>query len=252
MLEKFNPVEDSMLWCKKDGLVITLHKCRHNLDFRMMEFVFELDRKFISEIFKEVIDKLYCVLKQIDIWKLSAKDPNSYRCIIDCTEFFVVRAGDPNVHQLTYSYYKSHPTFKLLVSCDESGAVNFISEAFVGSISDREIVTKSGLIEKLEKDDAVLADKGFDISDLLEGRGVTLNIPPFLRGNEQLSEFEVMKTRIIANRRILIENVNCRAKKNKIIATTMQKCLWPYANKIIYVCFGLVNFYKPLKDEQHI
>lgn len=57
-----------------------------------------------------------------------------------------------------------------------------------------------------------------------------------------------MKTRIIANRRILIDNVDCRAKKNKIIATTMQKCLWPYANKKIYVCFALVNFYKPLKE----
>lgn len=128
-----------------------------------------------------------------------------------------------------------------------NGAVNFISEAFVGSTSDREIVIKSGLIDKLEKGDAIMADKGFDISDLLESKGVLLNIPPFLKGKSQLSDFEVMQTRIIANRRILIENVNCRAKKNTILTSPLQKCLWPYANKIIYVCFALVNFYKPLK-----
>lgn len=208
MIEKFDPIEDSMLWCKQDALIIALHKCRHNLDFKMMEFIFEVDRKFISEIFKEVIHKLYKVLKQI--WKISFSDTKSYRCILDCTEFFVVRAGDPNVHQLTFSNYKHHPTFKLLVSCDEKGSVNFISEAFVSATSDREIVVKSGILDELQQDDSILADRGFDISDLLETKGVLVNIPPFLRGKEQLSNFEVMKTRILANRRILIENINCR------------------------------------------
>lgn len=246
MLEKFDPIEDSLLWCKKDALVITLFKCKHNLDFKMMEFTFELDRKCISEVFKEVVDKLYCVLRKIDIWKLSHKDSKSYRSILDCTAFFVIRANDPNVHQLTFSTYKHHPTFKLLVSCDEKGAVNFISEAFVGSTSDREIVIKSGFIDKLEKGDAIMADKGFDVSDLLEAKGVLINIPPFLKDKQQLSDFDVMETRIIANKRIWIENVNCRAKKNRILTTPMQKCMWPYANKIIYICFALVNFYKPL------
>lgn len=247
MLEKFAPIEDSLLWSKKDALLLTMHKCRHNLDFKMMEFHFNMSRKLISKIFKEVINNLHFVLQQVDIWNMSYKDSKAYRCILDCTEFFVVRPGDPNVQQLTFSIYKDHPTFKLLVSCDENDLVNFISEAFVGSISHREIFIKSGLIDKLETEDAVMADKGFDISDLLESKGVLLNIPPFLQDKGQLSELEVMKTRIIPNKRILIENVNCRAKKNKIIVTQMQKCLWPYANKIIYVCFALVNFYKPLK-----
>lgn len=116
LLEKFNPIEDSLLWCKKDALVITLFKCKHNLDFKMIEFTFELDRKLISEIFKEVFDKLYVVFKQLDIWKLSFKDSKSYRCILDCTEFFVVKTDNPSVQQLIFSTYKHHPTFKLLVS----------------------------------------------------------------------------------------------------------------------------------------
>lgn len=113
------------------------------------------------------------------------------------------------------------------------------------SISDREIVAKSGILETTGE--AVMADKGFDISDFLEDKGVLINIAPFLKGKSQFSSKEVMKTRIIANKRILIENVNGRAKQNKIISDTMPRSLWPLANKIIYICFAFVNFYKPLK-----
>lgn len=249
MLEKFAPIEDSLFWFKKDALVIALYKIRHNIDFKMMEFTFELSRTYLSRIFKEVVDKLYFVLKQINIWGVSHKDSKSYRTILDCTEMYVIKANDPSIHQMTFSSYKDHPTFKLLVGCDEMGAVNFISDAFVGSISDREILVKSGFLDIVEKGDAVLADKGFDVSDLLDSKGVLINIPPFLKGKEQLSNFDVMKTRIIANRRILIENINCRAKKNKILVTPMQKHLWTYANKIIYICFALVNFYKPIVNK---
>lgn len=132
---------------------------------------------------------------------------------------FVVRANDPSTYQLTFSSYEDHPTFKLLVGCDELGAVNFISDAFVGSISDREIIIKSGFLDIVQKGDAVLTDKGFDVSDLLESKRAIINVPPYLRGKEQLTNFEVMKTRIVANRRILIKNINCRAKKNKNVVT---------------------------------
>lgn len=215
----------------------------------MMQFIFGLGPVHISRVFKMVIEKLYRVLKQIDIWKVSHKGPKLYRSIIDCTEMYVIRASDPSTRQMTCSPYKDHPTFKILVGCDEAGAVNFISDAFVGSISDREILVKSGFLEMVEKGDAVLADKGFNVSDLLKSKGVVINIPPFLKGKEQLSDFQVMKTRIIANRRILIENINCRAKKNKILVTPIQKSLWPLANKIVYICFALVNFYKPIVNK---
>lgn len=249
MLEKFEPIEESLHCYKKDALVIALHKIRHNIDFKMMEFIFELDRQNLSMIFKEVVCKMYAVLKKIDIWNASYKNSKSYRTILDCTEMFVVSANDPSILQMIYSTYKNHPTFKLLVGCDEMGGVNFISDAFVGSISDREIIVKSGFLDIVKQGDSVLADKGFDVSDLLESNGVLVNIPPFLKGKEQMSNFDVMKTRIIANRRILIENINCRAKKNKILVTLMQKTLWPNANKIIYICFALVNFSQPIVNK---
>lgn len=61
-----------------------------------------------------------------------------------------------------------------------SRAVSFLSPAYEGSISDRKLVEVSGLLDRLETGDEIMADKGFVIQDLLSPIGVRLNIPPFL------------------------------------------------------------------------
>ena len=48
-----------------------------------------------------------------------------------------------------------------------------------GSISaDKEIVKSSSLIDLLEENDMIMADRGFDIQDLLACKKVKLFIPP--------------------------------------------------------------------------
>ena len=44
---------------------------------------------------------------------------------------------------------------------------------------------KSGLLDLLEPSDNVMADRGFDVGDLLCHRGITLNIPFFLGHRQQ-------------------------------------------------------------------
>ena len=69
---------------------------------------------------------------------------------------------------------------KGLVGIAPSGAITFISQLYSGSISDREIVERSGFLKlQFDKGDTVMADKGFTIEDLLP-LGANLNIPPFL------------------------------------------------------------------------
>jgi len=79
---------------------------------------------------------------------------------------------------LTYSSYKSHNTFKLLVGISPTGSVTFLSKLWGGHVSDNHIVKKSGLLDLLEPGDSIMADKGFDIASLLKDYGCTLNIPP--------------------------------------------------------------------------
>lgn len=51
----------------------------------------------------------------------------------------------------------------------------------------------------IDKGDAVMADRGFDIEEDLILREVRLNIPPFLRGKQQLNQAELVETRQIAS-----------------------------------------------------
>ena len=85
--------------------------------------------------------------------------------------------------------------------------MTFISQLFDGSISDREIVSRSGFLEPSLSNgqDSVMADRGFVIYDELKELGVLLNIPCFLAGRDQLTAAEVKESQSIASVRIHVE-----------------------------------------------
>ena len=62
----------------------------------------------------------------------------------------------------------------------------------------------SGLLDLLGPGDAIMADRGFAIDDILPP-GVTLYVPPRLNDSEQLTESEQTTTRLIASVRIHVE-----------------------------------------------
>ena len=75
-----------------------------------------------------------------------------------------------------------------------------------GNISDKELTSQCGLLELLKDGDSVMADKGFNVADLLNAKSVTLNIPPKLTNlSGQFSEDDRVKTRRIASVRIHVE-----------------------------------------------
>ena len=51
----------------------------------------------------------------------------------------------------------------------------------------------------------VMADRGFTIHDMLAGKGVTLNIPPFMEGRKQISAEDIQRGRQVASLRIHVE-----------------------------------------------
>ena len=118
----------------------------------------------------------------------------STRVVIDATEVFIEQPALPEIQQLTYSNYKNYNTFKGLIGISPSGVVTFVSDLYPGSISDKELTRQSGLLELLQPGGSVMADRGFDIEEDLALVGARLNIPPFLRGKDQLSESELVET----------------------------------------------------------
>ena len=125
-----------------------------------------------------------------------------------------------------------------------SGAFSFISSLYGGSISDRELLVSSGLLDKLETGDAVMADKGFNVADLLECRGVTLNVPP-RKNNDQLTNSELIETRRIASLRIHVERAFKRVKVFKIL-NNIPNNMAGLSSEIFFTCAILTNFQPPL------
>ena len=97
------------------------------------------------------------------------------------------------------------------------GVVTFVSKFWGGRVSDKEITQKCDILELLEPGDNVMADKGFDIKDVLAPFEVHLNIPPFLSKKQQLSSKQVMETHRIAELRIYVEHAIGRIKSFRIL-----------------------------------
>ena len=57
-----------------------------------------------------------------------------------------------------------------------------------------------------------MADRGFTVRDLLAEKGITLNIPPFLDGKQQLASEDIQRGRQIASLHIHVERTIGRIK----------------------------------------
>ena len=77
-------------------------------------------------------------------------------------------------------------------------------------MSDRENTAQSKLVKDdkmLEEGDSVMADRGFDVEDILAHKNVRLNVPPCLDGRPRIQGKDVEKTRRIAEVRIHVERI---------------------------------------------
>ena len=137
-------------------------------------------------------------------------------------------------------------TWKALVGISPSGVPTFASDLWSGSISDKKITENSGLLDLCQPGDAIMADKGFLISDLTTPRGIHLNIPPFKRKKRQFTKRDVKKTKDIANLRIHVEREMERIKNFRILQGIMPITMAPRATSVWKICVYLTALLPPL------
>lgn len=210
----------------------------------------------VSRICITWIDFLHCRLRALPVWAsketIQHTMPNCFkemypdtRVILDCTEIFIQMPTSFRSQSVTFSSYKHHNTAKGLVGIAPNGAITYVSDLYTGRISDKQIVKDCGILNLLESGDNVMADRGFDVeSDLPEG--VSLNIPPFMNGKDQLSLEEETETRRIASVRIHVERAIERIKNFRILQSVYPINMAAELNKIWIICSYLCNFLPPL------
>ena len=171
------------------------------------------------------------------------KYPTTYS-IIDASELFIETPADLFMQSSTWSNYKHQNTAKFLVGCTPNGVISFISPLYVGAISDVELRKVSGFLDTLDDKRGVsgMANRGFTVQDLLQSKGVKLNIPPFMDGRKQLPVEEIRHGRQIASLRIHVEQAIGRIKNYATLSGTFPLMMVCLANHIVSVCAWSANF----------
>ena len=212
-------------------------------------------------LFLTWINFLYLRLGSIPIWPelkdiklpecMKEKFPNC-KTIIDCVEFKVEVPSSLYTHKMLYSDYRRHTIVKALVGIIPGGGFSFISSLYPGSISDKEITVKSGILNPSlwKSGEAIMVDRGFTIHDCVRELGIELIIPDFLNGREQLSESELVHTQQIANERIHVERMIQRLKCWHIFDQIFPMNMMGSLNQIVTVCALLCNFGEPIIAEE--
>ena len=197
---------------------------RNGFTLQFTSWLVNMPKSTVSRHIITWVNFIYFSLRSIPIWPSkqqiidtvpdNVKNINpSTRCIIDCTELFCQRPSSLSFQSSLYSSYKHHVTYKGLVGISPSGTITFVSQLYEGSISDKEITLRCGILssELWSSGDSLMADRGFTIRDDLKPLHVHLNKPAFLSGRDQITKDEVKESQGIASVRIHVERAIQRA-----------------------------------------
>ena len=158
-----------------------------------LSFRFKISQSLVSRILSTWIPFLARELDSLIYWPLREDVQRYYpKCfkryenigMIHCTEGLIEKPSIAKAQSQTHSTYKSRNTWKKLICITPAGTISFISKSYGGAAYNRHIFETCGLLDKLHYGDNLMADKGFNNSDLLIYRGRKLVILSFLREKE--------------------------------------------------------------------
>ena len=251
--KKATCVNDEGVLSKREQFILTLVRTRKGFDVKFLADSFGISPGQVSKIYNTWITFLSQELSFLVPWPSKSevkkclpkrfKRFENVRIIIDCLELFIQKPNIPSSQKITWSSYKHWNTAKLLVGITPTGVISFIPPLWTGSISDKEIVKQSGLVNLLEEGDAVMADKGFLIRDILAFKKVKLVSPTYCRG-PRLTAKGTTHTRRVASLRTHVERNILKLKQFRILSGVIPLLLKPVLDGIVFVCAALTNICK--------
>ena len=241
-----------------DELFLTLVRIRLGLLHSDLGYRFGIAISTVNDIVTTWIQFLYMQFNRLRSvmfpprQKLHKHIPKAFRkyknvrVILDATEFFTQAPRNYEQQGNMYSSYKNHCTCKVLIGITPAGAISFVSDVHEGSISDKDILKRSKILDLLNPGDLVMVDRGFNVRDLLLQKGADIVIPPFLGDRSSLTPREEAQTRVIAKLRIHVERAIERMKKFKILKKIVPLNTLSTFSQTVFIVACLVNFQKPI------
>ncbi|XP_054709271.1 uncharacterized protein LOC129218977 [Uloborus diversus] len=236
--------------------LLFLCRLRTGLPLDFIAYIFQMSPSTASRIFTKATEVLYAKIQTVNIWPsreqvdefmpfaFKKKYPKC-RLIIDCTEIRIQQPSNPKEQQLTFSTYKNYNTMKALLGISPSGGITYISELWTGSISDKAAFLETDILQRLERGDVVLADKGFTIAAELESIGCELITPLFLRDKIQFDILERAYNKGVSNLRVHVERAISRIKNFNYFDAIPYNSLHNL-DELFHIATFLTNFYGPL------
>ena len=146
-----------------DEFLLVLMRLKAGLFVQDLADRFGVSISLVSRICITWINLLYYELKDIfpfPTQELVRKNmPEEFaefattRIILDCTELFIQRPSAMLAQSETWSDYKHHNTWKLLVGVTPNGQVSFLSDLWGGRVSDKQTNRESGVLDLIESGD---------------------------------------------------------------------------------------------------
>lgn len=252
-VSKLNYIYSNPSIVGEDQMFLTLVKLRTYKTNYELSLLFKITELEVYSVFVTWIRFMSLQWQEINIWPerevvhfhtptdFQRKFPKT-RAIFDGTECPVQKPKDPAAQQVTFSTYKNRNTAKVLIGATPGGMVSYVSPAYGGSTSDRQIVERSNLTSMCDPTDSIMADKGFDVQDIFAPMDVTVNIPTFFKKRNRMTGGTVLKDRTIASKRVHVERIIGLGKTYKILCNPLNQSESVLSSDIIFVCYMLVNF----------
>ncbi|XP_047227319.1 uncharacterized protein LOC124871801 [Girardinichthys multiradiatus] len=242
--------------------LLTLMKLRLNVSMLYLSYVFRVHYSTVAKTFSEVITFLNIKLVPSTVFwperdRVISTMPQVFKAtfpdcvsIMDCFEILTEGPSYLDTKAVNSSHYKSHNTMKYFISVTPQGFINFISKGWVGRTSDRLLAEKCGYLNNLAPGDTVLANRRFNIEDVVALRGATLTVPMITKGMKHLSHGEITEGKKLFSVRINMDRALGHLKqKYPILQSTIpikflltdQTVKMSTLDKIIRVACGLCN-----------
>ncbi|GFQ64803.1 THAP-type domain-containing protein, partial [Trichonephila clavata] len=240
-----------------DRFFLFFVKLRTGISSEFLSVVFEIPVSTVSEDFNYVTEVVYEKLKLLFIFPCKSQViqymPPAFRMhfkdvriFVECVEFEIEEPSSPKEQRMTFSHDKNANTIKGMIGITPNAAISFISELYCGNISYKQLFIESKLMNHLEPNNIVMADKGFLIANELESIGCRLQCPIFLEDTIQLDIPEMVGNSKLSNEQVTVERAIERIKQYKYFQGKLPYGSLHTVNRVFFIASMSCNFHKKI------